>query len=211
MEYINDCRGCGRAKYSSSKYINPARRKRLESTLCMSCNQSGERNSRYGKTNSEEHRKRLSAANKGKTPWNKGKQIPDEMKIKISAGIRSSEKVRQNRDTIGYKISLGKLGLAKDIDIDDYKQQITEKRKYYQLVWKITNRQPLHLLENIEKRGKAKKGTDNYQLDHIISISDGFSKGISAEDIGHISNLRMIPWRENIKRYYKNIKVNKNV
>lgn len=79
-----------------------------------------------------------------------------------------------------------------------------KKRRYYIDVWKITNRQPLHLLENIEKRGKAKKDTDNYQVDHIIPIIEGYKNNIPASVIGDISNLRMIHWKENIKRQYEN-------
>ena len=69
-------------------------------------------------------------------------------------------------------------------------------QKYRGKVWSATNRQPLHTLPNIEKRGKS--GIEGaYQLDHIISIKEGFDKGIEPEIIGSIDNLQMISWREN--------------
>lgn len=75
-------------------------------------------------------------------------------------------------------------------------------QKYRGKVWSETNRQDLHLLENIEKRGKS--GVDGaYQLDHIKSIKYGFDNGIDPEIIGNITNLRMIPWKQNRQKGYK--------
>jgi hypothetical protein len=42
-----------------------------------------------------------------------------------------------------------------------------------------------------------------YQLDHITSISEGFSKNISPEVIADMSNLRMLPWKENLLKSNK--------
>lgn len=44
---------------------------------------------------------------------------------------------------------------------------------------------------------------DGYQLDHIIPVRFGFDNGISIEDMCDVSNLRMIPWKENLKRNRK--------
>jgi len=74
-----------------------------------------------------------------------------------------------------------------------------EYQKYRGKVWSETNRQDLDSLENIEKRGKS--GIDGaYQIDHIISIKEGFDKGIEPEIIGNIDNLQMLPWLENRKK-----------
>ena len=36
-----------------------------------------------------------------------------------------------------------------------------------------------------------------YQLDHIMSIKDGFDKNIPSRDIASTKNLQMLPWKEN--------------
>lgn len=71
-----------------------------------------------------------------------------------------------------------------------------EYQKYKGLVWSETNRQPLYLLENFDKRGKS--GVDGaYQIDHVISIKYGFDNKINPNIIGNIKNLQMLPWKEN--------------
>lgn len=51
-----------------------------------------------GKTFSEEHRAKLSAARLGKTPWNKGKPFSDEAKLKMSeAAKRRPERQRNEK------------------------------------------------------------------------------------------------------------------
>lgn len=74
----------------------------------------------------------------------------------------------------------------------------TEWQNYKTLVWKLTRRQPLHLLENIEKRGPVAAG--GWHLDHVVSVLRGFKEKIPAEEIANIKNLRMIPALENIRK-----------
>jgi len=66
---------------------------------------------------------------------------------------------------------------------------------YRQKVWKETKKQPLYLLENIEKRGR---GFDEYHLDHRYSIFQGFKDYIPIHIIGGIKNLEMIIARDNL-------------
>lgn len=42
-----------------------------------------------------------------------------------------------------------------------------------------------------------------YQLDHIIPIKEGFNNKIPADILSQASNLRMLPWEENLKRNRK--------
>lgn len=59
---------------------------------------SGSKNSFYGKHHSEETRHKLSAAHKGRMPWNKGRTLSEITKKKISESLKSntpSEETRQ--------------------------------------------------------------------------------------------------------------------
>ena len=87
--------------------------------------------------------------------------------------------------------------------LDDYftkkampKAKDNSKRKewaaYRREAWQITNLQPLELLENYNRRGFK-----DYHLDHVLSIWEGFKRNIPASVVGHISNLRMIPHKQN--------------
>jgi hypothetical protein len=67
-----------------------------------------------------------------------------------------------------------------------------EKSRYRALVWKLTNQQDLSSLPNIHLREWRK-----FDLDHIISIYDGFRLGLPAKAIASPDNLRIIPHREN--------------
>ena len=70
-----------------------------------------------------------------------------------------------------------------------------DKKLYYARVWEVTESQPLHILENFDKRGWK-----NYHLDHIYPISKGFLEKIPPEKLGNIKNLRFIHHEENIKK-----------
>jgi len=44
-----------------------------------------------------------------------------------------------------------------------------------------------------------------WQLDHIVPIKECFERGLTVEEASNINNLRMLPWRENLMRQYKNV------
>lgn len=49
-------------------------------------------------------------------------------------------------------------------------------------------------------------GVENgWQLDHITPIKECFEQGISPQDAAQVSNLRMLPWKDNLMRQYKNV------
>jgi len=50
-----------------------------------------------------------------------------------------------------------------------------------------------------------------YQLDHITTIRYGFENNISAEEIARVENLRMLSWKENLKRNRKENDLGKNL
>jgi hypothetical protein len=70
-----------------------------------------------------------------------------------------------------------------------------DKKLYYAMVWGVTESQPLHILENFDKRGWR-----NHHLDHIYPISMGFKEKIPPEKVGNIKNLRFIPYTENLDK-----------
>lgn len=73
----------------------------------------------------------------------------------------------------------------------------SEKRKYAYQCNLVTKQFDLSVLSNSDKpRGLC--GIEGaYQLDHIIPIQYGFENNIDPKIIGHINNLRFIPWEEN--------------
>ena len=44
-----------------------------------------------------------------------------------------------------------------------------------------------------------------WQLDHIIPIKECFDRGIPPREAASLTNLRMLPWKENLMRQYKNV------
>lgn len=79
------------------------------------------------------------------------------------------------------------------------------KKAYYDLVWAITEAQPLYKLDNINLRGKT------HHLDHIYPISKGFKNNISENLIGHISNLQILSKRDNFLKATKCEKTEKSL
>lgn len=73
-------------------------------------------------------------------------------------------------------------------------------RNYRRRVWDVTNAQPIHILP-----GHAKRGRKGYHLDHKTSVMFGFENNINPEEIGHITNLRFIPYKENFKKGHKSV------
>jgi hypothetical protein len=86
---------------------------------------------------------------------------------------------------------------------DEYMANLAAKKVYYRAVRKISKAQDISRLENFDKlRGLC--GIEGaYQLDHVISVDEGFHKNISPGIIGDLSNLRIVPWRDNLLKSNK--------
>lgn len=141
---------------------------------------------------SDDHKRAISEAQKGKPVWNQG-----------TATIKQCKHCGNDYKAIGIRKETGLYCSLNCRSEYAYQNRDIIKRKYYLKVWKVTMQQPLDTLKNFDKRGKSKKGTNNYQIDHIIPISDGYKTNLLPEIVGNIKNLRMLHWRENIKRYHK--------
>jgi|GEM_PF-6072544 len=141
----------------------------------------GKNNPMYGKKHTEEAVNKMKGERPDFIPWNAGKKFPGMC-------------VQQNRS--GENNAYVKHVLEEEsISYEDYLGRIDDKELYYRLVDSITKKQPIHLLEHYDKRGKK-----SYHLDHIYPISKGFKNKIPPEIIGDLSNLRFIPWLDNIQK-----------
>ena len=85
---------------------------------------------------------------------------------------------------------------------EEYQATLSDWERYKNEVWRITNQQPLTLLENFDKRGAS--GVDGaYQIDHTYSVLKGFKNQVPPALIGDIKNLQMLPWLENLIKGWK--------
>jgi hypothetical protein len=148
-----------------------------------------------------EEREKISKSKIGKSSWNKGKSFSINTKRLMSVSAKKRMKrigSPSRRTDVKQKIILHHTGFS---SWKEYIEKYPKKLQYKAEVRRETNSQLKQnpKLTNFDKRGK--NGVQGaYQLDHIISIDAGFKKHISSKKIGHISNLRMIPWEENISK-----------
>jgi hypothetical protein len=126
-------------------------------------------------------------ANVSRTPWNKGLTANDDIRIKAYAdkqrGRRKEEPLEiLERDDPIYR------------DFKKYRNRVAVRtEKTYQKFKKEINPNDL-------PRGKAGV-VGAYQVDHIISVREGFEKGIPVEKISSKENLQMLPWLDNVQKY----------
>ena len=92
-----------------------------------------------------------------------------------------------------------------------YTEYLLRRPKFFTYksnVMSITRRQNLRLLDHYDKPRTLAGESGGYQLDHIITIKDGFSNNINPHIIGNIRNLRFITWEENLKKNrYSDVKI----
>jgi len=80
-----------------------------------------------------------------------------------------------------------------------YCYDTNDLNSYRRAVLHYTRHSGFESLPNHDKRGRS--GTEGaYQLDHKISIFEGFIKKIDPQIIGSINNLQYITWQENVKK-----------
>jgi uncharacterized protein YeaC (DUF1315 family) len=124
-----------------------------------------------------------------KNPW-KGKKHSVETRALISLkDILATNKKRKSMEEGGYWIPL---------------TQLPEVIKYRREVWKFTNKNAdLIPGYSAAKRGRCSKEKDNWQIDHKLSITQGWLDGISPEDLSHPANLAFIPWKVNLAKWHR--------
>jgi len=143
----------------------------------------------------------MRAAHLGKT---RGKyNISPEMKQKMHEeriGRAISESTRAKHKAAYAKFGDHhpcKLGAVKGENHPRWNPNKTEFRKYCNRVNSITRKQDISTLDNFHKPRGLCGQAGAYQLDHIVSIKLGYENNIPAEEIGDISNLQFLPWKEN--------------
>ena len=181
---IRNCPTCNvELVYKMTHNASSFYRAKKKNSVCKSCSQSNENNSFYGKKHKKETRANYS---KNRT----GENNPMYGKPSAMLGRTHTEETIQTMSDLRKKY---------------WKNQganPSEFQKYRNKVDTLTNKQPIELLENFDKRGIA--GVDGaYHLDHVKSVWWGFHNNVPAETIADISNLRMIPWLENQQKWCK--------
>jgi len=185
------------------------------------------------KSPTQETKDRISASLMGNTPWNKGistgpesdetrKKKSDSAKSRIENGgigpwfekgripwnagltAETSETVRMRAEKQRGQIREGDY--PRGVDHPNWNGKSTELALYRRQVQKISERTyTLHKSTiNPKDYPRGKNGQIGvYQLDHIISIKEGFDKNISAEEMGSIDNLQMLTWQDNRDKWHK--------
>jgi hypothetical protein len=214
MKLTKNCPTCDGVQIYSR--IDSLRTAIKNNTLCGRCKQLGKKNHFYGKNHNENSKKMISEKNlirsddinKKISKSQKGKIKTNEHKQKISKSLigkfkgelnpnfgkkyTEEEKKEISRKTIESYYGSGRY--------EKYMKSLSEYKRYKKLVWNITKRNDLTVLEHHKKRGSHKKDKNAYHLDHIFSISQGFFHKIDPYLIGDIRNLRFIPWLENVSK-----------
>jgi hypothetical protein len=79
--------------------------------------------------------------------------------------------------------------------------------RYKRLVHRLSGRVYAENIDTInpERHTRTLCGVaDGWQLDHIIPIKECYERGMTPEEAADVTNLRMLPWRDNLMRNYVN-------
>ena len=150
----------------------------------------------YGKENGE----KIAKAHSDKLKNRKRPEFSKEWKENMSKSRKESKVYQAWMNSFEYKEKRRTINAMRfyGITLEEWYNMADDKRLYYLQVRSITKSQNLKELENYEKRGNSKN--NGYHLDHKYPISLGYLNKIPPEQIGHIDNLKFIPWRENIMK-----------
>ena len=102
--------------------------KQAYSALCISCSIKGKRNHRFGKHLSEETKKKMTKANKGQVPWNKGGTLSEETKKKIGDAHRGKHLSEEHKKKISKTLKENPPWLGKHFS-EETKKKISDARK----------------------------------------------------------------------------------
>lgn len=146
-----------------------------------------------------------------RTPWNKGKTADTDDRIKGYADKQRGQKREGNYQPQYHwrgegnpwygKPRAGELSPRYDETIHS-----REYQNYYNSVLWFSEKTYKANKDIINPNNHTRTlcGVENgYQLDHIIPITEGWKQGKSVEEMSHLTNLRIIPWKENLLKSNK--------
>jgi hypothetical protein len=156
-----------------------------------------DRQDRWQETLNSKSSEEIQEINAKKNRWkNLSQEESATLKEKVGLAVKDtvSKRSREDSKEIFDRIVKTKISLGQYMPIELQ----PEFEKYKRKVWSETKRNNLSLLENYNRRGRT-----DYHLDHMYSIWQGFIDNTPAEITGHICNLKMIPYIENISKHTK--------
>lgn len=167
-----------------------------------------------GRTTSEETKQKIRASVTGmKLTREQRQKIKDAHLKRKAAGLYvNAMKGRHHSDETRNKLS--KAGRKGGKGYNTLRKNLEQRGKWIphseMNLFKLYKRQVARLTEeNVNKikgydhtkRGRCLTDSDNHQVDHIYSVTDGFINGILPQIIAHHVNLRFIPWRQNLRKW----------
>ena len=158
-----------------------------------------------GKTEvySKETLSAMSGSKKGCTPWNKDK------KTGLDAWNKGLTKETDDRvfEYINKQIGQKRFGnYVSGIKHPNYREDTPEYKRYRKKVDLLTEKTYAQHITTINPNSHPRTlcGVEGgYQLDHIISVYEGYKQNIDPKDIADVGNLQMLPWKENLKKSNK--------
>lgn len=177
---------------------------------------------------SEETKQKIKQSNKGKIPWNKGKnniystETLEKMKrakenyvpwnkgiegiIPWNKGLTAIDDERVKSYQQKQKGQIRQGNYVKGKNHPQYREDTPEYKKYRQRVDLLTEKNYVKFKNFINPENKPRTlcGVEGgYQLDHIYPVYEGFVNNVSPEEIAKLENLRVIPWKENLIKKHK--------
>lgn len=186
QERTHTCTSCNKAIYytNSGSWYNA--RKNLKDKGTLRCSQCAGKEGRVASSKKIPGRTRGSKTR----PELRGSHSRPGAGKRLNSTLTKEQRLRGIAKRNGYET------------YEEYQATLSDWEKYKNEVWRITNQQPLMLLENFDKRGPSgQEGA--YQIDHMYSILKGFKNQIPPALIGDIKNLQMLPWLENLQKGWK--------
>jgi len=118
------------------------------------------------------------------------------LKEQVGAKVRAttSQRTAEESRAIGNSIRSGMVTTGRATPEELVDKFLLYKRK----VWAETNRNDLSSLLHYGLRSRT-----GYHLDHKYSIFQGFVDNTPPEIVGHINNLEMLPYQENLSKFNK--------
>ncbi len=215
LERSEEAKARVKARGAPNKGIPATEEQKLKQSEAMSAKfASGELiHWNLGNITPDEVRQKISSSNLGKllTPEQKAKQL-ESLRVYVlsptyknpQAGIVMSDVKKAKHCVASLKAAPQTRKTHEEAGRWIPLSQLPEVVKYRRKVWALTNKN-VHLIQNYDasKRGLNSLTEDNYQVDHRLSIIQGWIDGLTPEQVSHQANLRFIPWRENNAKWHR--------